>query len=177
MADYEELRQRHLVRMMELMPELTAHLTWPADRLRRERETALRTLVAHAQAHSPWHSRRLAGVDSDRLREADLRTLPAMTKDDLMDHFDEIVTDPRLTRDVVEAQLAALTTDAYLFDAYHVCASAGPAAAAARSSTMSTRGRFASSATSASSSGCCSSCSPVRSCRSWRWSQPTRPRT
>src|SRR6185503_3833091 len=55
----------------------------------------------------------------------DLRALPIMTKDDLMNHFAEIVTDPRLTRDIVEAHLAALTTDAYLFDTYHACASGG----------------------------------------------------
>ncbi len=48
-----------------------------------------------------------------------------MTKDDLMEHFDEVVTDRRLTRDVVEAHLAALSTDAYLLDEYHVCASGG----------------------------------------------------
>jgi phenylacetate-coenzyme A ligase PaaK-like adenylate-forming protein len=48
-----------------------------------------------------------------------------MSKDDLMEHFDEIVTDPRLGRDVVEAHLATLTTDAYLLDTYHVCASGG----------------------------------------------------
>jgi hypothetical protein len=42
-----------------------------------------------------------------------------------MDHFDAVVTDPRLTRNVVEAHLDALTTDAYLLDEYHVCASGG----------------------------------------------------
>jgi hypothetical protein len=31
-----------------------------------------------------------------------------MTKDDLLEHFDEIVTDPRLRRDLVEAHLIDL---------------------------------------------------------------------
>ena len=48
-----------------------------------------------------------------------------MTKDDLMAHFDEIVTDRRLTRDAVEAHLDGLTTDAYLLDEFHACASGG----------------------------------------------------
>jgi phenylacetate-coenzyme A ligase PaaK-like adenylate-forming protein len=125
MADYETLRQRQLARFLELMPEHIARLTWPVDRLRAEREKGLRTLVAHAQARSVWHRRRLADVDAYRLREDDLRALPVMTKDDLMEHFDEIVTDPRLTRDVVETHLAGLTTDAYLFDEYHAFASGG----------------------------------------------------
>ena len=125
MADYETLRRAHGLRMMELAPDLVEALTWPPERLRAERETALRTLVSHAKAHSPWHRRRLADVDPTRLRVDDLRHLPVMTKDDLMTHFDQIVTDPRLTLDVVEAHLRELVTDAYLLDTYHVCASGG----------------------------------------------------
>ncbi len=124
-ADYETVRQRHLARLGELMPELMGRLGRPPDQVGPERETALRAILAHARAHSPWHRRRLAAVDVERVRADDLGALPVMTKDDLMTHFDEIVTDTRLTRDVVENYLAALTTDAYLFDEYHVCASGG----------------------------------------------------
>lgn len=125
MADYETLRQQHMARMMELMPGLRSALTWPHEQLRAARAAALRSLIAHAQAHSPWHRRRLAGIDATRLDAAGMQALPVMTKDDLMQHFDEIVTDSRLTRDVAEAHLERLTTDAYLLDAYHVCASGG----------------------------------------------------
>jgi phenylacetate-coenzyme A ligase PaaK-like adenylate-forming protein len=125
MADYETLRQRHVHRLLELAPELQARLTWPTERLRAHRDAAVRALVEHAQTHSPWHRRRLAGLDPGRLQAGDLRALPVMRKDDLMDHFDEIVTDRRLTRDVVEDHLARLAGDAYLFDTYHACASGG----------------------------------------------------
>src|SRR4029453_2524887 len=125
MADYETLRQRHVARFRETAPEHFERMTWPAERLRAGRERGLRALVAHARARSPWHGHRLAGLDPDRLRETDLRTLPVMTKDDLMEHFDEVVTDRRLTRDIVEAHLAAPSTDAYLLDEYPVCASGG----------------------------------------------------
>src|SRR6476620_10317377 len=102
MVDYEALRQQQVARVQELRPEYLARLTWPVERRRAEREKRLRAVVAHAKARSPWHRRRLANVDVDRLCEADLRMLPVMSKDDLMEHFDEIVTDPRLTRDVLE---------------------------------------------------------------------------
>jgi len=124
-SDYELLRQRHATRLFELMPALFERLTWPVDRLRDGRQTALHALLRHAVAHSPWHRRRLDGLDVDQLAVADLAALPSMTKHDLMDHFDEIVTDRRLTRDLVEAHLESLTTDAYLLDEYHVCASGG----------------------------------------------------
>jgi len=125
MTDYEGLRQQQIARLRELRPEYLARMTWPVERLRAERERRLRALVAHAKTRSAWHSRRLATVDVEQLRETDLPTLPVMTKDDLMEHFDEIVTDPRLTCDVVEAHLDGLTTDDYLLDEYHVCASGG----------------------------------------------------
>jgi phenylacetate-CoA ligase len=74
---------------------------------------------------SPWHRKRLAGVDLDLLDETTLPELPVMTKDDVMEHWNEIVTDDRLRLDVAEAHLEHLTSDAYLFDRYHVVATGG----------------------------------------------------
>jgi phenylacetate-coenzyme A ligase PaaK-like adenylate-forming protein len=48
-----------------------------------------------------------------------------MSKDDLMDNFEAIVTDPRLTRDVVDAYVEDLPENLYLFDRYLVVASGG----------------------------------------------------
>lgn len=125
LADYDALRQRHLLRLFDSMPESLASLDRPLGQLRAAREVALRAIMGHAKIHSPWHRERLAAVDTDTLTEVGLRAVPPMTKDDLMTHFDEIVTDSRLSRDVVETHLAGLTSDAYLLDEYHVCASGG----------------------------------------------------
>ncbi len=125
MADYEAIRAAHAARTHETIPERFARLQWTAEQLRAERQARLRELVAHAQTASPWHRARLAALDPARLTEADLRRVPVMTKQDLMADFDAIVTDPRLTRAVAERHLDGLTTDAYLLDEYHVCASGG----------------------------------------------------
>lgn len=125
MSDYEAIRQRHALRLFEVMPDALERMTWPRERLAAHRDDRLRALLAHAQAHSPWHARRLAGVDVEHVRADDVSALPVMTKNDLMQSFDEIITDRRLTRDLVETHLDALTTDAYLCDEYHVCASGG----------------------------------------------------
>ena len=100
-------------------------LRWDAATLTAERDRRLRRLIAHAKERSPWHARRLRHVDEQALRADDLGALPRMSKGDLMDHFDEIVTDPRLTRSVVEAHLDNLPANPYLLDTYHVIASGG----------------------------------------------------
>ncbi len=110
---------------MQTLPEHIERMTWSREQLHARRERELRALVRHVRGRSPWHRRRLSGVDADGFCEADLRHLPVMTKDDLMTAFDEIVTDRRVTRDVCEAHLSTLATDAYLLDEFHVCASGG----------------------------------------------------
>jgi phenylacetate-coenzyme A ligase PaaK-like adenylate-forming protein len=48
-----------------------------------------------------------------------------MTKQDLMEHFDEIVTDPRLTLRLANEYVENLPDNSYLFDRYHLVASGG----------------------------------------------------
>src|SRR5262249_16126657 len=123
--DYESTRQRHVAHMTARLPEYLERLTWSADRLRVERTLRLRELLRTARAHSSWHRSRLATVDVDAIDEERLRELAIMTKGDLMANFDQIVTDRRVTLDLVNAHIARLTTDAYLLDELHALASGG----------------------------------------------------
>lgn len=126
MTTYEDLRQRHVQTLFERMPAHVERLGWPADRLAEWQRAQLRSLLTHAIEHSPWHRERLAGIGAD----APLDALPTMSKRDVMASFDDIVTDRRLTRDVVEDHLASLDAgDAYLFDEYHVMATGGSSGA------------------------------------------------
>lgn len=125
MSGYESLRRRHVSDARAQAAEFLARTDWPAARLADHRRTCLRRVVAAAVQHSPWHGRRLAGVDPAELDEETLADLPVMTKDDLMAHFDEIVTDRRLTLAVVDSHLEALSGDTYLFGRYHAVASGG----------------------------------------------------
>jgi phenylacetate-CoA ligase len=69
---------------------------------------------------------RLAEVDPDLVGLDDLAALPTMTKAEMMAAFDEVVTDPRLSRSLVEAHLAATTTEpTELLGEYVVLASGG----------------------------------------------------
>lgn len=128
MSDYESLRQRHLELFYGGLQEHIERLTWPRERIDAERERALRELVRIAKARSPWHCERLADVNPETVRLADLSLLPTMTKADLMSHFDDIVTDRRVTLADANAHLAhleALGRVDYFLDELHVVASGG----------------------------------------------------
>jgi len=125
MPSYDQLQRLHMADAMAQLPGQVERLGWSAERLAAHRRDALRLLVGTAQIRSPWHRRRLAGVDPDRIDEEGLAALPVMTKDDLMGNFDDIVTDPQVRLDVVETHLEGLAEDAYLFDRYHAVASGG----------------------------------------------------
>jgi phenylacetate-CoA ligase len=127
MSDYEELRRRHMADATALAPRLIEQLAWSAERLASHRVTRLRELVQVAVERSPWHHKRLGGLNPGALDEAALGELPVMTKGDLIEHFDDIVTDDRLRLDVVNDHLDGLTTgrNGYLFDRYTAIASSG----------------------------------------------------
>ena len=125
MSDYEATRQRHLASALERLPAHLERLAWSAEQLRDWRTARLRALLATAHEKSAWHRQRLTGIDLDRVDQSCLRALPTMTKDDLMAHFDAIVTDPRVTLAQVDTHVAGLTSDAYLLDDLHAVASGG----------------------------------------------------
>lgn len=123
---YEARRQQHAADAQVLIAGHVERLTWTAERLAAHRRAELAALVRYAVAHSPWHAKRLGHLDPDRLDPEALGDVPGMTKADLMEHFDEIVTDDRLTLDLVEAHLESLTAGpAYLLERYHAVASGG----------------------------------------------------
>lgn len=100
-ARFEVQRARYVQALVNRLPRETEKVTWSLERLWTLRDERLRTLVGHAKASSPWHRRRLARVNPDRLSVAGLADLPTMSKADLMSNWDEIVTDRRITLDSV----------------------------------------------------------------------------
>ncbi len=69
---------------------------------------------------------RLRGVDVDAIEPDDLTALPVMTKAELMEHFDDVVTDPRITLADAEAALARANGEpATLLDEILVLTSGG----------------------------------------------------
>lgn len=71
------------------------------------RRAALRRVLSHAREHSPFYARRLAAIDPDRFEVEDLARIPVLTKLDMMRELDDVFTDRRLNRALVEEALTA----------------------------------------------------------------------
>ena len=125
-TDLELLRTRVSGAVGGQMPQHLERLGWDAGRLAAWQRDRLRALLARAIAGSPFHARRLRGVDPDRFELADLARLPVMTKADMMENFDAVTTDRRLRRDLVERHLTRAVTDpSLLLGDYVVLVSGG----------------------------------------------------
>lgn len=92
---------------------------WQQDRVERFRQERLQALTRHAAEHAPfWRERIPRG-------RVDLSDIEPTSKTDLMDHFDELVTDPRLCLDDLLVHLDGLEDDALYLDEYRVMTSSG----------------------------------------------------
>lgn len=106
MAAYERMRAAHLNAVQACLEDHVTRLDWSRQRIERYQSWRLRSLLAFARERSPFHARRLRGLDPARASVADLASLPMMTKQDAQERWDAIVTVPDLDRDRAERILA-----------------------------------------------------------------------
>jgi phenylacetate-CoA ligase len=92
---------------------------WPRERIESLQRERLQQLARHAAERSPFWRRR---VPAGRFELSDL---PPTSKTDLMESFDELVTDPRLRLDDLLAHLGRIERDELYLDEYRVMTSSG----------------------------------------------------
>jgi phenylacetate-CoA ligase len=100
--------------------KLAGHDRWTSDQLRAHQERRLAEVVGHARTQSAFYRQLYQEVD-----EIDLGRLPVIDKATVMDHFDELVCDPRLTLRGLEEHLDGLERDELYLDEYRVLATGG----------------------------------------------------
>ncbi len=113
---------------LDRLPGHFQRLGWSTDEVVAHQTAALRRLLRTAIDRSPFHSRRLGGHvgDIDAFELTDLGRLPVMTKAEMMEQFDDLTTDRRLTRAAVDAFVARAGDEPEaLFGEYLVLASGG----------------------------------------------------
>jgi phenylacetate-CoA ligase len=124
-AGLDLLRARMGAAIGARMPGHIERLGWNAPQLAGWQRARLRALLARAIDGSPFHAARLAGIDPARFELADLPQLPVMTKAQMMERFDEVLTDRRLTRDLADRHIAASAAEPALLLGDYVCLVSG----------------------------------------------------
>jgi phenylacetate-CoA ligase len=108
---FEQLRSEIHEQLQASMPGQIERLGWSTDRIAAHQRDGLRALVRHAVTHSPFHRDRLRGMDPATLGLEDLPSLPVMTKPEMMDRLDDVLTDSRVTAAVAERALDATRSE------------------------------------------------------------------
>ena len=110
-ANLDLLRARMATAIGGRMAGHIGRLGWSPGQLAGLQRARLRALLAHAIDRSPFHAARLAGIDAARFELTDVAQLPIMTKTQMMNGFNEVVTDRRLTRELVDQHIAASSAE------------------------------------------------------------------
>jgi phenylacetate-CoA ligase len=116
---YRSKRLQDFMRGVRASKELAERERWPRERLEPFQQARLEELAGYAAERSPfWRER----IPRGRL---DLAELPVLTKYELMEHFDELVTDRRLRLAELLDHLSKVDRDALYLDEYRVMATSG----------------------------------------------------
>jgi phenylacetate-coenzyme A ligase PaaK-like adenylate-forming protein len=124
MAPTDQLKRfANIAGAMRLARELVAHDTWTTEQLQALQRRRLAELVRHATASSPFYRERYAGLDPGD--PVELSRLPVVDKATVMERFDDLVCDRRLSLAAVEAHLDGLARDELLLGRYRAMATGG----------------------------------------------------
>jgi phenylacetate-CoA ligase len=118
-ARYHAKRVRDVAEALGRARALTEREHWPRERLERFQQERLEAVVRHARERSPFWAGRLP---RGRVR---LEDLPTLAKEEMMDRFDDLVTDRRLRRDELLRHLDAIDGDELYHGEYRVMATSG----------------------------------------------------
>jgi phenylacetate-CoA ligase len=121
----DDLVRRQQAELQNAYLKGARRLLWDADRLAAERQERLRNLLIWAADHSPFWQARLAGRSLETFTEADLPSLPVLTRDEMMAEFDRLVTVPGLTLARVTDHVEHLDADHYLDGQYRAIKTSG----------------------------------------------------
>jgi phenylacetate-CoA ligase len=109
-----------IARVLWLRRVLRGRERWSRAQLQDHQRRQLARLRHHATARSRFYQRFHQG-----LQNAPLAELPVLTKATLLEHFDQLTTDPTLRLEDLEAYLAGLAGDARFAGRYWVSSTSG----------------------------------------------------
>lgn len=109
-------------RLLEYGDRLLSRCAWGRDQLLSYQGEQLTAVLRHAVNASPYYRESIGDLFA---RNATFEEYPILTKEALMANFNRIVTDPRLSRTLVEHHLDSDDPGALLLGEYRVAATGG----------------------------------------------------
>jgi phenylacetate-CoA ligase len=109
-----------MLRLMYILGQLRKHEHWTRQQLEGYQAESLRRLRDYAYSHSPFYQRFHKGLIDRPLHE-----LPVLTKQMVMEHFDDLVTDRTVRLDAVRAHMANDQEGKRFLNRYWVTATSG----------------------------------------------------
>jgi mannose-6-phosphate isomerase-like protein (cupin superfamily) len=121
---YEVRRLTELVRALALKHKLKARDSWSRSEIEALQRRRLRETVTHAVAHSRFYRELYASISEPGTAELDC--FPVVTKTQLMERFDDWVTDPRLELSDLRDHIATFRgLDGHYLHRYRVLTTSG----------------------------------------------------
>lgn len=106
--------------LLSTISQLRRHEKWTRSQLEASQANSLKQLRAYAYAYSPFYQRFHQG-----LMDRSLNELPILTKTILMEHFNELVTDPSIRLEEVRQFASGNADKRRYLDRYWVTATSG----------------------------------------------------
>lgn len=111
--EYRRKRLADVARAVRVRKKSALRDAWSREQVEAYQRRRIDRIVRHAATRSRFYRDRFAGHVGDR--PVELAALPAVTKTELMDHYDDVVTDERLRRDeLLDHAGRAVGDDLYL---------------------------------------------------------------
>ena len=127
--DYHTLHQNLSKTVREIMPRHLERLTWSNKQIHAFQIIQLRKLLHHVNKHSAYYKKILKSFDINSITPENLNQLPALTKQEVLTHWDDIICVPDLKKEDAEAHLNVLRddphTNAFLNNKYYITATGG----------------------------------------------------
>ncbi len=102
---YQTVHDKIIAKVQAHLPEYVQRTTWDRTQIEAHQLTQLRQLLQHVCKHSPWYQQRCQHLDIDNLQLSDVEKIPPTTKQDIMDHWDQIICVPGITKAIAEDHL------------------------------------------------------------------------
>jgi phenylacetate-CoA ligase len=124
-ARYHQRRLADTAAALRLARTQISREQGPRAQLADHQQQRLEAVVRHAATHSPFYRRWFDQTGALGAEPVELARLPVLTKSLLMEHFDELVCDPRLRRDQLLDRVGKMTRNQLFLDRYRVMVTSG----------------------------------------------------